>query len=116
MDIVATMKYARMSASKGRHLARLLRGLRVSDALKLVSFKDRKSAVLICKTLKTAVANAANNAKMSADDLWVKETVINEGPRMKRIWHGSKGSAIPVLKRTCHVRIVLTDGKTEAKA
>jgi large subunit ribosomal protein L22 len=114
MDVVSELKFQRMSASKGQQIARLLRGLPVADALKVVEFSPRKSAALLGKTLKSAIANAQNNAKLAVDALRVKEAVVNEGPRLKRFWARSRGSASPVLKRLCHVRIVLTDGGGEA--
>lgn len=109
MDVVATMKFARMSAGKGRQLAAMIQGMPVNEALKLTGFKGRKSAVLIGKTLKSAIANAENNAKLAAETLRVKCAVVNEGPRLKRFWPRARGSVSPILKRTCHVRIVLTD-------
>ena len=112
MDVVATMKFARMSAGKGRQLAAMIQGLPVNEALKLTCFKGRKSAVLIGKTLKSAIANAENNAKLAVETLRVKHAVVNEGPRLKRFWPRARGSVSPILKRTCHVRIVLTDEAT----
>lgn len=110
MEVAATMKFARMSALKGRLLVAKIQGLPVNEALKITEFKGRKAAALIGKTLKSAIANAENNAKLAVDSLRVKEAVINEGPRMRRFWPRARGSVSPVLKRTCHVRIVLTDG------
>jgi large subunit ribosomal protein L22 len=100
-----------MSASKGQQLAKRLRGRPVAEALKVVQFSPRKSAGLLSKVLKSAIANAQHNAKLSVDALWVKEAVVQEGPRLRRFWPRARGSAGPVLKRLCHVRIVLTDGK-----
>ena len=71
----------------------------------------RKSARLIEKTLKSAIANATNNAKLAADVLVVKEAVANEGPRLKRFQPKARGSAGPIIKRLSHIRIVLTDGR-----
>jgi large subunit ribosomal protein L22 len=110
MEVAATMRFARMSASKGRLMAAKIQGLTASEALKLTEFKGRKSTTLIGKTLRSAIANAENNAKLAVESLRVKEAVVNEGPRMKRFWPRARGSAGPVLKRTCHVRIILTDG------
>jgi large subunit ribosomal protein L22 len=110
MEIVATMRFARMAPSKGRALARKLRGLPVADALKIVDFSISKAGFLIGKTLKSAIANAENKAKLSVDNLTVKKAVVDEGPRLKRFWPRARGSASPILKRMCHIRIVLTDG------
>lgn len=111
MDIIARTKYVRMSPQKAMDLARAIAGKSVPVALQLTQFSERKAGFEIGKTLKSAIANAENNHKLSADDLWVKQCVIEEGPRLKRFWPRSRGMASPVLKRMSHVRVVLTDNK-----
>ena len=109
MEICATLKYARLSASKARDLARSVQGLPAVEALRITEFSERKAAMMLGKTLKSAIANAENKAKISADQLRVKLAVVEEGPRLKRFWPRSRGSASPILKRMCHIRIILTD-------
>lgn len=114
MDVSAVTKYVHLSPRKARDLASQVRGKTVSEALRVTEFSSRKAAEHLGKTLKSAVANAENNAKLSLDDLWVKEAVVDEGPRMRRFWSRARGSASRILKRMCHIKIVLTDGKSEA--
>ena len=72
----------------------------------------RKSARLLVKTLKSAVANAENNNSITADQLTVHRALIENAPVLKRFKAGAKGSAKPRVKRMSHLRIVLTDGKS----
>jgi large subunit ribosomal protein L22 len=109
MEVRSIYKYARISAFKAREVTREIQGLPVSAALDLLSFTPKKAAFLVGKTLKSAVANAENNANLKADGLVVKEAVVGEGPTFKRIMARARGSASPVLKRTSHIRIVLSD-------
>ncbi len=111
MEVKAISKYVRMSPSKARDLARRLTGMRVAEALRVTTVGERKAANEIGKTLKSAIANAENNADLSADDLLVKEALVDEGPRMKRFWPRARGMVRRIEKKMCHVRIVLTDGK-----
>lgn len=111
MDIVATSRYVRLSPKKARDFARELQGRTVPVALSLAQFSDRKAAASLGKTLKSAIANAENNHKLAAEDLVVKEAVVEEGPRLKRWMAVSRGSAHPIQRRLSHVRIVLSDGK-----
>jgi large subunit ribosomal protein L22 len=113
MDVTATTKYVRLAASKGRGVIARIRGLDASTALKIATESHAKAARLIEKTLKSAIANAQNNAKLAAESLWVKLAVIDEGPQSRRYWPRSRGMARPITRRTCHVKIVLTD---ESKA
>ena len=113
MQVKAESRFVRLSADKARDIARRMRGLSVAEALKVTDFSERKAAFEIGKTLKTAIANAEENAKLSVDELRVKEVLVDAGPTSRRYWARARGMAGPILRRTCHVRIVLTDGRDE---
>ena len=109
MEVRSIYKYARISPYKVREVTREIQGLPVSAALDLLAYTPKKAAFLISKTLKSAVANAENNANLKADGLVVKEAVVGEGPTMKRMMARARGSGSRILKRTSHIRIVLSD-------
>lgn len=109
MEVRSIYRYARISAFKVREVTREIQGLPVAAALDLLAFTPKKAAFLINKTLKSAIANAENNANLKPDTLVVKEAVAGEGPTIKRIMARARGSASPILKRTSHIRITLTD-------
>ena len=109
MEVRSTYKYARISPFKVREVTREIQGLPVSAALDLLAFTPKKAAFLISKTLKSAIANAENNANLKPDGLVVKEATVGEGPTLKRIMARARGSASRILKRTSHIRIVLSD-------
>src|SRR2546430_1183402 len=85
MEVRSTYKYARISPFKAREVTREIQGLPVSAALDLLAFTPKKAAFLISKTLKSAIANAENNANLKPDGLVVKEAIVGEGPTLKRI-------------------------------
>ncbi len=66
MEVRSIYKYARISPFKVREVTREIQGLPVSAALDLLAFTPKKAAFLINKTLKSAIANAENNANLSA--------------------------------------------------
>src|SRR6058998_87710 len=109
MEVRATYKYAKISPFKAREIAREIQGLPVSAALDVVAYSLKTAAALISKTLKSAVANAENNANLKVDGLVVKEATVGEGPTMKRMMTRARGSGSTILKRTSHIRIILTD-------
>ena len=109
MQILSTYKYAHISAFKAREVTREIQGLPAASALDLLAFSPKKAAVMVAKTLKSAIANAENNANLRADTLVVKEAMVGEGPTAKRSQPKARGSAGPILKRSSHIRIVLTD-------
>jgi large subunit ribosomal protein L22 len=109
MEVQATYKYAKISPFKAREVTREIQGLPVSAALDVVAYSPKKAAALVNKTLKSAVANAENNANLKVDGLVVKEAIVGEGPTMKRMMARARGSGSRILKRSSHIRIVLTD-------
>lgn len=111
MEIIAVTKYVRLTPTKARDLTRAITGKSVGEALQVVELNKRKAAVAIGKTLKSAIANAENNAELSADKLYVARAVIENGPSLRRFWPRARGSASPIRKKTAHVRITLTDQK-----
>lgn len=109
MQVSSTYRYAKISAFKAREVTRAIQGLPVSAALDLVAFSPKKAAGMISKTLKSAIANAENNANMRVEGLVVKEATVGEGPTMKRMMTRARGSGSTIRKRSAHIRIILTD-------
>jgi large subunit ribosomal protein L22 len=112
MEVQAITRYARMSPKKMREVSRIIQGRKAVAAADYLALIPRKSARLIAKTLKSAIANAENNNNLSADNLTVKFALIENGPVLKRFKAGAKGSAKPRTKKMSHIRIVLSDGGT----
>ncbi|HZR79111.1 MAG TPA: 50S ribosomal protein L22 [Chthoniobacterales bacterium] len=113
MEVRSIYKYARISPFKVREVTREIQGLPVSAALDILAFTPKKAAFLINKTLRSAIANAENNANLKVDGLVVKEATVGEGPTFKRMATRARGSGARILKRTAHIRIILTDEKPE---
>jgi large subunit ribosomal protein L22 len=109
MQAVAKLRHARMSAQKGRLVADQIRGLPVERALNLLTFSDKKAAVIIKKVLDSAIANAENNEGADIDELRVSAVCVDEGPTMKRIRARAKGRAARILKRSSHVTVTVAD-------
>ncbi len=111
MEKIAISKYVRISPFKAREVTRLIQGKPAITALNTVALIPRKAARLVESTLKSAIANAehAEQGAVNRAALVVKEATIGEGPTMRRFWPRSRGSAGRILKRTSHIRIVVSD-------
>ncbi len=109
MEVQAVTKYVRISPQKANEVARIIRGMPASAALDTLQFSSRKAARLIRKTLQSAIANAQTNAQLDVNDLVVKHAMVGGGPLIKRSIAVARGSAHPLLKRTSHIKIVLSD-------
>ncbi len=112
MEIQALTRNARMSPRKVREIANQIQGRPAQEAIDYLTLIPRKSARLLAKTLKSAVANAENNNSLAVNTLTVHRALVEPGPVLKRFKAGAKGSAKPRVKRMSHLRIVLTDGKS----
>lgn len=109
MEVRAVLCNVRMSAQKMREVVRQIQGLPALQARAVLSVVPRKSARLVLKTLESALANAQNNHELKPETLRIKEAVAGTARALKRFIPKARGSAGPILKRHCHIKIVLTD-------
>ncbi len=109
MQAVAKLRFARISAQKGRLVADQIRGVPVEEALNTLQFSKKKGAEMMKKVLDSAIANAENNEGADVDELKVTAVLVDEGPTMKRIRARAKGRAARILKRSSHITITVGD-------
>jgi large subunit ribosomal protein L22 len=109
MEVFAILKNVPMSAQKMREVVRQIQGLSAQQAEAVLQFIPRKGARLVAKTLHSAIANAENNNKLKLETLRVKEAVAGTATTLKRFTPKARGSAGPILKRRCHIKITLSD-------
>ena len=109
MESKASLKFARVGAQKARLVADLIRGKQVSDALKSLTYLNKKSAVMIKKLIESAVANADYKKTMDLDKLFVKTIFVDKGPVLKRFRPRAQGRAYGVRKQTSHINVVLEE-------
>ena len=103
----ASTRFARLSPSKVRVVLDLVRGMDVKSADNLLRLTDRDSAHIVRKLLASAVANATNNFEQNAEELYIKACFADEGPTLKRFRPRAKGRAGAILKRTCHITLIV---------
>ena len=109
MQVTSVSKYLRISPHKARLVADLVRGKTVDDALTILKFTPKKSARLVNKTLRSAVASAKDSNVLDVDNLFVKTILVDEGPRLKRWRPRSMGRANRIIKRTSHITLILAE-------
>ena len=104
----AITKFLIVSPFKIRPVAALIRRKPYTEAISLLENMPHKGARLIRKTAVSAASNALNLDKQLVEDmLYIKEIRIDEGPRMKRVWFRARGRADMLLKRLCHITVVV---------
>lgn len=105
----STAKTVRIAARKARLVIDLIRGRDVAEALAILEFTPRAGSPIIAKVLKSAIANAEHNYDLDAQNLFVSEAFVDEGPTLKRFRPRAKGSASPINKRTSHITVVVSE-------
>jgi large subunit ribosomal protein L22 len=110
MEIKACDKHIGISAQKVRLLADLVRGMPVSDALSTLEYTPKAGSRYVGKLLNSAVASASSQEGIDVDTLFVKKIYVDEAPTMKRFRARSMGRGTRILKRSCHITVVLDEG------
>lgn len=110
MSVKAESKGVKISPRKVAAVAALVRGRTVADAVVILEHTPRRAALPVLKTIQSAQANAAHNHNYKADTLYIAEITVSHGPRMKRYRPAAMGRALPYMKRSSHIR-VLVDGE-----
>src|SRR5487761_2646265 len=98
MNAQATLRGVRLSAQKGRLVADQVRGLKVEQALNLLTFSPKKGAKIIKKVLESAIANAEHNLGLDVDELKVSTIYVEKGPVLKRFTARAKGRGNRIVK------------------
>lgn len=109
MEVKASLKYARVGAQKARLVVDLVRGKGVNDAVKTLTFLNKKTAGMVKKLIESAVANAEYKKVMDVDNLYVKAIWVDQGPVLKRFRPRAQGRAFGVRKKTSHINVVLEE-------
>lgn len=105
----------RVSPKKANLVAALVRNKGVQDAIDILTFTPKKTALVLKKLIQSAVANAENNFKQNRSDLYIKEIIVTEGPTYKRSVPVSRGRSHPILKRTSHITVKVEAMESKAK-
>lgn len=112
MSVRSVLKYARISSQKARQVTRAITGMPVSQALSVLDFTPKKAALLVGKTLRSAIANAENNHEQDASEFIVQSATATPGPALSRIMPRARGSAAPIKKRMTHITVIIGAPKT----
>ena len=113
METTATLRGVRLSAQKGRLVADAIRGLPVDRALNILAFSPKKGARIIRKVLESAIANAEHNDGADIDELKVTTIYVDKADTLKRMSARAKGRGNTIGKQSCHIHVVVGDGKAK---
>jgi large subunit ribosomal protein L22 len=107
METKASLRGVRLSVDKGRLVADMIRGKKVDQALDILTFTQKKAAVIIRKVVASAIANAEHNDGADIDELKVTSIYVEQGATLTRSSARAKGRGNRISKPTCHVYITV---------
>ncbi len=110
----ASHRHARISSRKARPVADVIRGKFVNEALEELDFLHRRASPMIEKVVRSAMANAGQDLDIDVNRLFVSDIRVDEGPTLKRWRPRAQGRVYPILKRSSHISVVLTEAPEEA--
>ena len=111
MEIIAKSNFIMMSPRKLRLVGETIKNLPVLEALEKIKFIKKRGTEPFINVLKQAIGNAKNNFNLNGENLIIKEIIICEGPRLKRMdkSHGARFDRGVRQKRMSHIKIILTE-------
>ena len=115
----AEAKFQRVSPQKARLVLDLIKGRGVQDAMETAAYTKKRIAPVVYKLLASAVDNAKYVAgeegfDLDVDNLYVKQAVANDGPRLKRIRPAPMGRAFRYQRRLTHIVLALAEREADA--
>jgi large subunit ribosomal protein L22 len=114
-SVQAVAKGVQMSPRKVAVVAALVRGRSVEDALVILDHTPRRSALAVRKVIASAKANADHNHNLKPATLQITEISVSPGPRIKRYRPAAHGRALPFMRRSSHIRVVVGGEAREIK-
>lgn len=109
MEVKASLKFVRVGDQKARLVADMIRGKMVNDAIRILTYENKKPAQMIKKLVESAVANADQKQVIDIDNLYVKEIMVDKGPFIKRFQPRAQGRAFVIKKKSSHINLVLDE-------
>ena len=113
LEIKSVEKWIPMSPLKVRRVVDLVRERPVDEALALLRFLPQAAAKPVTKAIRSAAANAEDVHGLSQSDLYISKITADVGPTLKRYRAGARGRAKPILKRSSHITVVLSELEEE---
>ncbi len=110
MEFKAVLKHVRISSQKVRKLIDAVKGQPVESGLNILKFMPLKAATIVEKVVKSALANAEQKEGVDIDSLVIKNIIADQGPTLKRFRARARGRGTRILKRTCHITVILAEG------
>ena len=109
MEVKASLKNAKVGEQKARIVADMVRGKMVNDAIRILTYDNKKPSMMIKKLVESAVANADQKEVIDIDNLYIKEIMVDKGHFLKRYKTRAQGRAFVIKKKSSHISLVLDE-------
>ena len=116
MDIKVRLNNLRTAPRKSRQVVDMIRNKNVAQARAILEFAVKRSSEPVLRLLNSAVASAVHDFKLDESNLRISKVTVDEGPTLKRSFPMSRGRAYPIMKRTSHITLVVSEIKETKEA
>lgn len=103
----ASHRFARISATKVRPFAEMIRGMTAAEGLDALRYVPNRGARLLEKVLNSVMANAEERQVRNVESLRIAEARVDGGPMFKRVRPRARGMAFLIRRRTSHIHVAL---------
>lgn len=108
MESITYLKNVKIPPKKLRYLLDAIKKFTPAIARDHLLYGSTRSARILHKTLVSAIANAKSTLNTQEDLLKFKTLTVEEGTHMRRFRAGGRGTAKPIVKKTSHIKVILT--------
>lgn len=115
-QVIAYIKYVRMSPRKVRLVSEAIKKLKPAESLIYLKNLNKRAVQPLTKAIKSAIANAENNYQIKSENLTFAKILVEPGPILKRWQPISRGRSHPINKRTSHIKVILEAEKDKEKS
>ncbi|WVZ98235.1 hypothetical protein U9M48_043700 [Paspalum notatum var. saurae] len=116
LKVEAIKKDIKQSPKKVNLVAKLVRGMRVEDALLQLQVTVKRAAKTVYQVIHSARANAAHNHGLDPDKLIVEEAFVGKGLYLKRLSYHAKGRCGVMVRPRCRLTVVVREATAEEEA
>jgi len=108
METTARLSSLRIAPRKVRAVVDIVRGKRLSDAIKILAFTRKAAALPVRKLIESAAANAERQGR-DLDALHIRTITVDGGQTLRRFMPRAMGRAYRINKKTSHVHVMLDE-------
>jgi len=109
MEVKAKLNGIRLAPRKVRAVVNIIKKKDALVALNQLEHLVRRPSIPLSKLIRSAISNAEKSYNMVAENLYIKDFIVDEGVKLKRYLPRAQGRATELQKKTSLITVVLDE-------